>query len=79
MMFRETLRARETEEANRMNDLVHQVKAKRAAKATPASPDQGIRGVLMGEQGKEILRERERVRIEKEATGLSSLPRGTRV
>ncbi|KAK4047426.1 hypothetical protein OIO90_006171 [Microbotryomycetes sp. JL221] len=79
----ETCRRRQTAEAARMQALVSEVKARRAAKATnpvmrssstslsnnesesnaargDAAGTRGIRGVLVGEHGKEMLQDRQR-------------------
>ncbi|GJN94335.1 hypothetical protein Rhopal_007409-T1 [Rhodotorula paludigena] len=48
-------------EAARMQALVSEIKARRAAKAGPG-PDKPIGGILVGDKGREMLRERERTR-----------------
>ncbi|BGP43530.1 hypothetical protein JCM10449v2_007565 [Rhodotorula kratochvilovae] len=57
----ETCRARQTAEAARMHALVSEIKARRAAKTDRERP---IGGILIGEKGKEMLREKERRRAE---------------
>ncbi|GAA5821025.1 hypothetical protein JCM11251_001926 [Rhodosporidiobolus azoricus] len=68
----ETCRARQTAEATRMHALVSDIQAKRAKKAARQQQQQGgaaesgekpIGGILIGDKGKEILRERERKRL----------------
>lgn len=44
-----------------MQALVSEIKARRAAKAGPG-PDKPIGGILVGDKGREMLRERERAR-----------------
>ncbi|BGP20105.1 hypothetical protein JCM10213_002644 [Rhodosporidiobolus nylandii] len=71
----ETCRARQTAEAARMQALVAEIKAKRAAKAARqqrrdgevAAQERPIGGILIGEKGREILREREETRASGEA------------
>ncbi|GAA5917723.1 hypothetical protein JCM6882_009361 [Rhodosporidiobolus microsporus] len=71
----ETCRARQTAEAARMHALVSEIQAKRAKKAqrqaaaateggAAAAGGKPIGGILIGDKGKEILRERERKRLE---------------
>ncbi|CDR46273.1 hypothetical protein NBRC10512_007370 [Rhodotorula toruloides] len=61
----ETCRARQTAEQARMQALVTEIKARRAAKSASSSAqsisqerEKPIGGILVGEKGKEILRER---------------------
>ncbi|GAA6048684.1 hypothetical protein JCM3770_002020 [Rhodotorula araucariae] len=64
----ETCRARQTAEAARMHALVSEIKARRAAKVSKSDSERErerpIGGILIGEKGKEMLREKERRRAE---------------
>ncbi|GAA5981569.1 hypothetical protein JCM11641_004100 [Rhodosporidiobolus odoratus] len=67
----ETCRARQTAEAARMHALVTEIKQKRAAKLArqadrerERTAEKPIGGILIGDKGREILREREEKRLE---------------
>lgn len=73
-MNRQTNKSQTVAEATRMTSLIDEVKARRSSRIDATgkgggerATDRGIGGIMMGEQGKEMLRERVRLAEAKEA------------